>query len=465
MVSAFLLGGNVTVKRGQLDDGDFAHSPGCSRRGQTGCVIAFSTFNETPPDNSRYGRVGGGDAGNAFEFPQGPEYEVLCTNPASLARNRDRPLHTLVRTEPYPGIIGVLLLQTYGGLPPTRRHAMGSAPGPLHGALRDRQRRERPLHLTGRRRPAAQPVARARMGPSPDGREHRARQPRAGPHRAEASLRRRLIRVRDGELDEGLRCGRRRFAPEKRDRKLDPRIERPDSRAADLVALRTSGGGRPRRTRARPERGSGQGRSPRGGSSGGWPIPRARRPSRCAPPSHGGKRSEARRRAPRSASGSLAGEAVAPAYRDDQLLDRDLPALESCGRVAPFERESRVQLAAPEMVVHLLRGAFAELDVDAGWARLKRWRSAGTSISPAAMSAPIETVPRDQPTQLVDALPQGIGLGEAPREHAPRPTHPLPSARLSALSGGAARLPARPRAGAPARTAPTGRREAPPRPG
>ncbi len=119
MVSAFLLGGNVTVKRGRLDGGDFAHSPGCSRRGETGCVIAFSTFNETPPDNSRYGRVGGGDAGNAFDFPQGPDYEVLCTNPGSLARNRDRPLQTLVRTEPYPGIIGALLLQTYGGLPPT----------------------------------------------------------------------------------------------------------------------------------------------------------------------------------------------------------------------------------------------------------------------------------------------------------------------------------------------------------
>ena len=120
MVSAFLLGGNVTVKKDQLVNGDFANSPGCSRRGQTGCVVAFSTFNETPPDNSRYGRVGGGNARNPFDFPQGPKYEVLCTNPTSLARNRDRPLQTLVRTEPHPGIIGLLLLQTYGGMPPTR---------------------------------------------------------------------------------------------------------------------------------------------------------------------------------------------------------------------------------------------------------------------------------------------------------------------------------------------------------
>lgn len=119
MISAFLLGGNVTVKKGKLAGGDFAHSPGCSRPNQTGCVIAFSTFNETPPDNSRYGRVGGGDAGNVFGFPQGPEYEVLCTNPTSLLRNRDRPLATFIRSEPPPGVIGLLVFQTYGGPPPS----------------------------------------------------------------------------------------------------------------------------------------------------------------------------------------------------------------------------------------------------------------------------------------------------------------------------------------------------------
>ncbi len=119
MVSAILLGGNVTVRKDELAGGDFANSPGCSRQGETGCVIAFSTFNETPPDNSRYGRVGGGDAGNPFGFPQGPEYEVLCTNPASLARNADRPLRTFIRSQPPPGVIGLLVLQTYGGPPPS----------------------------------------------------------------------------------------------------------------------------------------------------------------------------------------------------------------------------------------------------------------------------------------------------------------------------------------------------------
>ena len=50
---------------------------------------------------------------------RGPEYEVLCTNPASLRRNRDRPLKTLNRSEPPPGVIGLLVLQTYGGPPPS----------------------------------------------------------------------------------------------------------------------------------------------------------------------------------------------------------------------------------------------------------------------------------------------------------------------------------------------------------
>ena len=82
-------------------------------------MIAFSTFNETPPDNSRYGRVGGGDAGNAFEFPQGPDYEVFAR-----IRRRSRGTATglcdaACGPSRYPGVIGVLLLQTYGGLPPT----------------------------------------------------------------------------------------------------------------------------------------------------------------------------------------------------------------------------------------------------------------------------------------------------------------------------------------------------------
>jgi hypothetical protein len=72
LISAVLLGGNVTVKKGKDVGGDFKHIRACRSRSQTGCVIAFSTFGETPPANAIFGR-------NA---PAGQE--VLCTNPAAL---------------------------------------------------------------------------------------------------------------------------------------------------------------------------------------------------------------------------------------------------------------------------------------------------------------------------------------------------------------------------------------------
>jgi hypothetical protein len=118
LVSALLLGGNVTVREGELAGGDFENVPGCTSPDQIGCVVAYSTYDETPPSNARYGRPTSAGS-NPFNFPTGPGYEVLCTNPASLTDNAVSPLSTLVRSEPYPGFIGALLLLMYGGLPPT----------------------------------------------------------------------------------------------------------------------------------------------------------------------------------------------------------------------------------------------------------------------------------------------------------------------------------------------------------
>jgi hypothetical protein len=73
LVSAVLMGGNVTVKKGSDVGGDFKHIPACHASHQTGCVIAFSTFDAVPPSNSLFGRTT--TAG----------LQVLCTNPASLA--------------------------------------------------------------------------------------------------------------------------------------------------------------------------------------------------------------------------------------------------------------------------------------------------------------------------------------------------------------------------------------------
>ena len=72
LVSAILLGGNVAVKRGKDAGGDFKHVRACRAKRQTGCVVAFSTFNAPVPEGAVFGRTG--TAG----------LEVLCTNPAAL---------------------------------------------------------------------------------------------------------------------------------------------------------------------------------------------------------------------------------------------------------------------------------------------------------------------------------------------------------------------------------------------
>jgi hypothetical protein len=80
-VSAVLLGGDVTVKKGKDVGGDFKHLRACRSRNQLGCILAFSTYNATPPANSVFGRP-------SREFGVGPKrprgFQVLCTNPAAL---------------------------------------------------------------------------------------------------------------------------------------------------------------------------------------------------------------------------------------------------------------------------------------------------------------------------------------------------------------------------------------------
>ena len=108
----------MTVREGKRAGGDFKRVPACAKPAQTGCAIAYSAFNETPPENSRFGRPVENAASIAFDLPTGPGYEVMCNNPAALGGG-PAPLRTIVRTEPYPGIIGALLVLMYGGAPPS----------------------------------------------------------------------------------------------------------------------------------------------------------------------------------------------------------------------------------------------------------------------------------------------------------------------------------------------------------
>jgi len=160
LVSAVLLGGNVLVKQGKDVGGDFRNVPACSAPAQAGCVIAYSTFNEPPPSNSRFGRPPAA-ADPVTGLPGGPGLEVVCNNPASLGANRGVQLETLVPSKPFPpGFISLAIMQTYGGTQPT-------APTPwLRPADRYTGRCER---SNGAHVLMASPIGNAReLNPSPD---------------------------------------------------------------------------------------------------------------------------------------------------------------------------------------------------------------------------------------------------------------------------------------------------------
>jgi hypothetical protein len=101
LVSAVLMGGNVTVKVGSDVGGDFKHIPACHSATQLGCVIAFSTFDAVPPADSLFGRT------------TAPGLQVLCTDPASLSGGSGL-LDPVFPTQPFaPGssiAAGIVLL-------------------------------------------------------------------------------------------------------------------------------------------------------------------------------------------------------------------------------------------------------------------------------------------------------------------------------------------------------------------
>ncbi|MBV9529403.1 DUF3089 domain-containing protein [Sphingomonas sp.] len=69
---AIIPGFNVLVPQGRLVGGTFKSTPICSRSGQTGCVMAWSSFREknVPPDHAMFG------------IADQPGMTVACVNPA-----------------------------------------------------------------------------------------------------------------------------------------------------------------------------------------------------------------------------------------------------------------------------------------------------------------------------------------------------------------------------------------------
>ena len=98
LVAAHLLGGDVLVRKGSDRGGDFRNVPACRSDRQTGCVVAYSTFNTTPPKDSLFGRT------------TEPGMKVLCTNPGALGGGSAQ-LDSFNRTTPFPGLLGVAVAQ------------------------------------------------------------------------------------------------------------------------------------------------------------------------------------------------------------------------------------------------------------------------------------------------------------------------------------------------------------------
>jgi len=104
LVSAVILGGNVTVKRGSNSGGDFTHIPACRTITQTGCVIAYSSFAAPPPANALFGRPGTGPrAGQADDTDQ----QVLCVNPAAPTGG-NALVTSYFPTLRFPGLLGTV---------------------------------------------------------------------------------------------------------------------------------------------------------------------------------------------------------------------------------------------------------------------------------------------------------------------------------------------------------------------
>jgi Protein of unknown function (DUF3089) len=104
LVSALLIGANVIVPKGQDVGGDFKEVPACRSTTETGCVVAYSIFNQPPPPDARFGRA------------HHAAFQVLCTNPAAIGGG-DGPLRTYLRAAPFPGSLEQRFQTQLGPLP------------------------------------------------------------------------------------------------------------------------------------------------------------------------------------------------------------------------------------------------------------------------------------------------------------------------------------------------------------
>jgi hypothetical protein len=97
MLLALLLGGNPRVAKGRRTGGSFRHIPTCAHPGETGCVIAYSSFPSRPPFAAFFGRVGLGVSALSGERAN-RALQVMCVNPARVGGGV-APLHPYFPTQ------------------------------------------------------------------------------------------------------------------------------------------------------------------------------------------------------------------------------------------------------------------------------------------------------------------------------------------------------------------------------
>lgn len=103
LVSAIVVGGNVTVPTGEGKGGSFAHIPLCATTGSTGCVIAYSSFPSQPPTRAEFGRPGQGVSLQSRQTGTAG-VQVACVNPAAIGGGTARlDPYFPAAAEPPPG--------------------------------------------------------------------------------------------------------------------------------------------------------------------------------------------------------------------------------------------------------------------------------------------------------------------------------------------------------------------------
>jgi hypothetical protein len=118
LVSAILLGGNVLVPKGKTVGGTFKNVPSCQVAGQTGCVVAYSSFLNEPPEGAFFGRVDSPLLGGSLTEEELKNDEVLCVNPAPFVQGDNvGPLTRVESTSHFPGLLGTYFQAPKGSTP------------------------------------------------------------------------------------------------------------------------------------------------------------------------------------------------------------------------------------------------------------------------------------------------------------------------------------------------------------